>query len=139
MPPHKSRTDFLFETTYTPRDPHQNRRGTLRFPPELEMRPFSIAPNPVESQELPPNSTVFLTSHRHHEKLPEVTITSQGNTGFPAPNEKTSRLPLQCLLRPDSPTLTLEQCRTPARNSNGEWTALGPQEKLPLSPVVTRE
>ena len=79
MPPHKSITDFLFEMTYTPRDPHQSRRGTLRFPPELEMRPSSIAPNPVESQEAPPNSTVYLTSHRHHEKLPEVTVTSRGN------------------------------------------------------------
>ena len=64
MPPHKSITDFLFEITYTPRNPHQSRRGTLRFPPELEMRPSSIAPNPVEFREAPPNSTVTLTSQR---------------------------------------------------------------------------
>ena len=32
----------------------------------------SIAPNPVEFREAPPNSTVTLTSQRHAEKLPEV-------------------------------------------------------------------
>ena len=54
------------------------------FMPQLEMRSSSIAPNSVESLEAPPNSTVFLTSHRHPEKLPEVTCTSRGNTEFPA-------------------------------------------------------
>ena len=32
----------------------QNRRGSLRFLPPLEMRPSSIAPNPAESREAPP-------------------------------------------------------------------------------------
>ena len=41
------------------------------------MRPSSIAPNPVEFREAPPNSTVTLTSQRHAEKLPEVTGTSR--------------------------------------------------------------
>ena len=58
--------------------------GTLRFLPPLEMRPFSIAPKPVESREATPNSTVSLTSQRHPEKLPEVTGTSRGNPAFPA-------------------------------------------------------
>ena len=62
MPPHKSRPDSLFETAYTPQDPSQNRRGTLRFPPKLKMRPSSIAPTPEESRDAPPNSKVFLTS-----------------------------------------------------------------------------
>ena len=44
----------------------------------------SIAANPVEFREAPPNSTVTLTSQRHAEKLPEVTGTSQWNPGFPA-------------------------------------------------------
>ena len=34
----------------------------MSFLPPLEMRPSSIAPNPVESREAPPNSTVTLTS-----------------------------------------------------------------------------
>ena len=74
---------------YTDLDPRHNRRGILRFPPQLEMRPSSIIPNPVESREAPPNSRVFLTFHRHPEKLPEVTVTSRGTTGFPAaPRER---------------------------------------------------
>ena len=47
----------------------------MRFLPPLEMRLSSIAPNPVESREGPPNSTVPLTSQRHPEKLHEVTGT----------------------------------------------------------------
>ena len=54
------------------------------FLPQLEMRPTSIAPNPEESREASPKSTVSLTSQRHPETLPEVTGTSQGNPGFPA-------------------------------------------------------
>ena len=34
----------------------------MSFLPPLEMRPSSIAPNPVESREAPPNCTVSLTS-----------------------------------------------------------------------------
>ena len=91
MPPHTSSPDSLFEMAYTARDPCQNRRGTLRFPLQITMRPSSIAPNPVESREAPPYSTVFLTSHRHPEKLPEVTVTSRGNTGFPATTREKTR------------------------------------------------
>src|SRR5574337_654837 len=32
-------------------------RGTLRFLPQLEMRPSSNAPNPVECREAPPTSS----------------------------------------------------------------------------------
>ena len=32
-------------------------RGTLRFLPQLEMRPSSNAPSPVESREAPPTSS----------------------------------------------------------------------------------
>ena len=38
------------------------------------MRPSSIAPNPEEFREAPPNSTVTLTSQRHAEKLPEISL-----------------------------------------------------------------
>ena len=48
----------------------------MSFLPPLEMRPSSIALNPVESREAPTNSTVSLSSHRHNEKLPEVSGTS---------------------------------------------------------------
>ena len=62
----------------------QKWRGTLRFLPDLEIRPSSIAANPVKSREASPSSIVSLTSQRHPEKLPEVTGTSRGNPGFPA-------------------------------------------------------
>ena len=135
-----SRPDSLFEMAYTARDTRKNRRGNLRFLPELEMRCSSIVPNPVESREAPPNSTVFLTSHRHPRKLPEVTFTSRGNTGFPCHNSrKTSRFPLQCVLRPDSTVVTREKCCALRLNSNGDWTSLVPHERLLEFPVITRE
>ena len=84
IPPQKTRCDSLVPTLQGHCDPSQKWRGNLRFLPPLEMRPSSIAPNPVESQEAPPNSTVSLNSQRHLENLPEVTSTSQGNPGFPA-------------------------------------------------------
>ena len=84
IPPQKTRRDSLVPTLQGHCDPSQKWRGNLRFLPPLEMRPSSIAPNPVESQEAPPNSTVSLTSQRHPEKLPEVIGPRRGNPGFPA-------------------------------------------------------
>ena len=84
IPPHKTRPDSPVPTLQGPCHPSQKWRGNLRFLPQLEMRPSSIAPNPDESREAPPNSTVSLNSQRHLENLPEVTGTSQGNPGFPA-------------------------------------------------------
>src|SRR5574337_1155265 len=67
-------------------------RRTLRFLPQLEMRPSSNAPNPVESREAPPPPPpVSLTSQSHHEKPPEVTCTSRGKPGFPASSRERPR------------------------------------------------
>ena len=82
--PHRTRPDSPVPNLLGPCNPNQKWRGTLRFLPQLEMRPSSIAPNPEESREASPKSTVSLTSQRHPETLPEVTGTSQGNPGFPA-------------------------------------------------------
>ena len=87
IPAHKTRPASSVSTLQGPCDPSQKWRGTLRFPPQLEMRPSIIAPNPVESREAPPNSTVSLTSQRH----PEVTGTSRGNPGFPSTIRKRPR------------------------------------------------
>ena len=54
-----------------------------------EIKRSSIAPNPVESREGPPNSRVSLTSQKHTEKLPEATGTSRGNPGFTAVTQET--------------------------------------------------
>ena len=136
MPPHTSRPDSLFEMAYTDREPRQNRRGTLSFLSQLEMRPSSIAPNTVESRVAPDKSTVFLTSPMHREKLPEVTVTSRGNTGFPAKTRERPRDSPLMHLEADSPAMTREQCRPPPRNSNGDWTSQGPYQRLPEFPVV---
>ena len=54
IPPHKRRTVSPVPTLQGPCDTSQKWRVTLRFLPQLEMRPSSIAPNPVESREAPP-------------------------------------------------------------------------------------
>ena len=89
IPPQNTRPDTPEQTQQGPCNLSQIRlqevrSRTLRFLPQLEMRPTSIAPNPEESREASPKSTVSLTSQRHPETLPEVTGTSQGNPGFPA-------------------------------------------------------
>ena len=80
----KTRTDSPVPTLQEPCGRSLKRRGILRFLSPLEVRPSSIAPNPDESREAPPNSTVSLNSQRHLENLPEVTGSSPGNPGFPA-------------------------------------------------------
>ena len=82
--PHKTRPDSPVPPLQGPWDRNQKWRGTLRILPQLEMRPSSIAPNPMEFREAPPNSTVSLTSKKHPDQVPEVTGTSRGNPGFPA-------------------------------------------------------
>ena len=72
IPPHKTRPDSPVPTPQGPCDRSHKWRGSLRFLPQLEMRHSTIAPNPGESREAPPNSTVSPTSQRHPEKLPEV-------------------------------------------------------------------
>ena len=80
----KTRPDSPVPTLQGPCGRSPKRRGSLRFLPPLEVRPSSIAPNPDESREAPPISTVSLNSQRHLDNLPEVTGSSPGNPGFPA-------------------------------------------------------
>ena len=93
IPQQKTRCDSLVPILQGPRVPSQKRRASLRFLRPLEMKPSSIAPQPVESREAPTNSTVSLSSQRHNEKLPEVTGTSRGNPGFSA---MTRERPQEC-------------------------------------------
>ena len=109
IPPHKTRPDSPVPTLQGPCNLSQKWRGTLRFLPDLEIRPSSIAANPVESQEASPSSIVSLTSQRHPEKLPEVTGTSRGNPGFPAATRERPRASFFIVLSPDSTTMTREQ------------------------------
>ena len=82
IPAHKMRPDSPLPTMQGRCDWNQKCRGTLRFLPTLVMRPSSISPNPVESREVLPNSTVSLTSQRHPENLPEITGKSLGIPGI---------------------------------------------------------
>ena len=75
--------------------------------------PGAIAPNPVESREAPPNSTVPLTSQRHPEKLHEVTGTCRGNPGFPAATQE-SKPCLLHLLHWQADSLPLEPTGKPS-------------------------
>ena len=50
----KTRHDSPVPTLQGPCSRSQNRRGSLRFLPPLEVRPSSVAPDPVESREAPP-------------------------------------------------------------------------------------
>ena len=50
--------------------------GSTEVPASTRDEALSIALNRLESREAPPNSTVYLTSQRHPEKLPEVNGTS---------------------------------------------------------------
>src|SRR5574341_2195583 len=56
-------------------------RGTLRFLPQLEMRPSSNAPNPVESREAPPTSSRTITPHGATESGAKA---SMSRSRFPA-------------------------------------------------------
>src|SRR5574340_568047 len=52
-------------------------RGTLRFLPQLEMRPSSNAPNPVECREAPPTSSFPLSSAACQGMVPHPTLDHQ--------------------------------------------------------------
>ena len=55
FPPHKTRPDSPVPTLQGPCGRSLKWRGTLRFLPQLEMRTFAIAPNPVEFRERLPS------------------------------------------------------------------------------------
>ena len=76
IPPHETRPDSPVPSLQGSSYQSHKWRGTLKFLPQLKMRPSSIAPNPVESREAPTKSTVSLTSQRLPETLPDVTGTS---------------------------------------------------------------
>ena len=70
---------------------------------------------------------LFRSGHRHKSRESRVSCFN---------SRKTSRFPLQRVLRPDSPAVIREQCHDLPRNSKGDWTYLGPHERLPEFPVI---
>ena len=89
-----SLTLSLYETPEVSRDTRPHSRGTLSFPPQVKKSPVFPASTRDEALFLCPdlsgvprgpfNSKIFLNSHKHPEKLPEVTVTCRGKPGFPA-------------------------------------------------------
>ena len=83
------------------RDTCPNSRGTLSFPPQVKKSPVFPAStrdealffctDPSAVPRVPSNSTIFLTSHKHPEKLPEVTVTCRGKPEFPAATTERTR------------------------------------------------
>src|SRR5574342_1123584 len=57
MPQPKTRPDSPVPSLQGTLRSESEIRGTLRFLPQLEMRPSSNAPSPVESREAPPTSS----------------------------------------------------------------------------------
>ena len=106
IPPHKTRPDCPVPNLQGPCDPNQKWRGTLRFLPQLEMRPSSIAPKPLESREAPPTPRVTNFSEAPLQ-APEISGTSRGNPGFPAATRE----------RLESPSLTRLEARVPYHGS----------------------
>ena len=87
----KTRPEYPIPTLQARFDLSQKWRGNLRFQAKLEMRNSSMAPTPVEYRKAPPNSTVFLTSHKNPENLLEFTVTSRGNPGLSAATQERPR------------------------------------------------
>ena len=98
-----------------------------------------IAPNPVDSRQAPPKSTVSLTSQRQTEKLPEVTGRSRGTPGFPAATQEIlESLSSTCL----EALVTYHDARAMTRSPSGRaWRPdfPGTTREAPLAPVVPRE
>ena len=141
IPHHKTRPGCPVPTLQGPSDWSQKWRGTLRFLPQLEMRPSSIAPNPVEPREAPPNSTGFLTSHRHPENPPRSPVQVEGTQGFLLQPEKDLESPSSTRLETRFPYHdSREMPRSPSsQEGNADLTSLAPHERLPEFPVVPRE
>ena len=103
-------------------------RGTLSFLPQLEMRPSSNAPNPVESREALP-LPVSPTSQSHHEKPPEVTCTSRGKPGFPASTRE----------RPRNTFFNTSRVQIPLHDSRAMTSSPSPLAWRPDFPGAPRE
>ena len=139
MPPHKSRRDFLFETAYTPRDPCQNRRGSLRFPLQLEMRPSSIAPTPVDSERPLANPEYSLLSIGTMRSSLRSSSQVEGTEGFLPQIEKDLEIPPSTRLEDIFPSSDSSAIPPPPSNSNGDWNSLVTHERHPEFPVLTQE
>ena len=90
--------DVLYETPAVSPDTRSHWRGMLSFRGQVKKSPIFPASTRDEALFLctdasgvirgPSNSTIFLTSHTHPDKLPEVTVTCRRKPGFPAATQE---------------------------------------------------
>ena len=125
----KTRPDSPVPTLHGPCDRSQKWRGSLRFLPPLEMRPSSVAPNPVESREAPPSSQYPCplrgTLGSSLKSLAEV----EGNDGFLLQHEKDL----------ESPSSTCLEALVPSQDSRAMTRSPSPRPRRPDFPGAARE
>ena len=95
-------------------------------------KPSGVPKGPSQLHSVPDLTHTLRSSLRSPSQV-EVT------QGFLWHLEKDLEIPTSMRLEANFPAVTREQCRTPPRNSNGDWTSLGPHDRLPEFPVVTLE
>ena len=76
MPSHTLTPTFLFETANTARFPHQKQERKPEVFASTQDEVLFHCTKPSAVREAHFKFTVLLTSDRHNEKLPEVTVTS---------------------------------------------------------------
>ena len=142
MPKHKTRTASPVQCPQKPRDQCQKWRGTLSFPPQLKMRPFSSLQQFDMNPELPlaleissdfpeetragiPGPTQLETK----SKLPGTTPKKKKNTKFSPPRK----------MSPFYTAAFPKKSHVPSGNSKGNLTPFRKPQKLPEILVPTRE
>ena len=100
----------------------------MRFLPQLEIRPSSTAPNPVEFGAAPPNCTVSLTSLAPHERLPEILVVPREKT----PTGAAARA---CVVWKGFPAFPAHlRMRPVSRGNSRRATWVGPHAERPRFP-----
>ena len=139
MPKHKLRPDSLFETADTPRDPRQNRRGTLSLLPQLEMRPCSIAPpqrNPERPLTTLKDSWLPIGTMRSSLRSPSQL---EGIQSFLPQLEKDLEIPTSMQIEAWFPCSDLRAIPSSPSQLELILDFLEQHRRLPEFPVLTRE
>ena len=116
-------------TLHGPCDRSQKWRGSLRFLPPLEMRPSSVAPNPVESREAPPSSQYPCPLRGTLGSSLKSPAEVEGNEGFLLQPEKDL----------ESPSSTCLEALVPSQDSRAMTRSPSPRPRRPDFPGAAGE
>ena len=125
----KTRPDSPVPTLHGPCDRSQKWRGSLRFLPPLEMRPSSIAENPVESREAPPTSQYPCPLKGTLGSSLRSQAEVEGKEGFPPQPEKDL----------ESSSSTCLEALVPSHDSRAMTRSPSPRARRPDFPGATQE